>query len=592
MKKTLITVLVVVALVLALAVAGACGFLWYRNNHVFVDGDAYAIDTKQLDLRGQEISFAYYEQLKAALPGCEILWDVPFQNGKLSSDTREVSIQTLTQEDISLLMEYLPEVKTVKAMDCTEYAMLELLKAQLPQAQVEYAVSLGSTVYDPEVTELVLENGDYDYEVLLENLLYLPHVETIQLKMPELTLEQVDAIREAYPRIAVSCTVELLGQEYDVQTTELDLSAMTSGDVEDFIGKLPMLPNLSYVQLMDANGESRLEKTDVKRLQEAAPGVVFNYLFDFYGLTLSTAEEEVVVKNKKIGAEGEEEIRQTLDILNNCSRFVLDFCQVPYETLAQIREDYRDRTKVVWRVEFGEGTCLTDVEVIRCTYDLVDDNCANLIYCEDVRFMDIGHNEWLDAVPFVAGMPKLEGIIVSGAPIKDLTPFQNCTRLKFLEVAFCEYITDLTPLAGCTSLEMLNISNTHALDLSPLDQLPLKQMCARTNPSGVSRIPAEEQARFLEQHPDCWTSFSGKQPYGVGWRYDEDEITPLPYYAMLRCVFKYDESVIPNNVGWYVSEEAEAMIAALAPAGESVPEAEESVPEETLSETVEVTEAE
>ena len=43
MKKTLVTVLVVIALVLALGIAGAVGFVWYRNNHVFVEGDAYEI---------------------------------------------------------------------------------------------------------------------------------------------------------------------------------------------------------------------------------------------------------------------------------------------------------------------------------------------------------------------------------------------------------------------------------------------------------------------------------------------------------------------------------------------------------------------
>ena len=36
MHKKLITVLVIVALVLVLLIAGAVGFLWYRDNHVFV----------------------------------------------------------------------------------------------------------------------------------------------------------------------------------------------------------------------------------------------------------------------------------------------------------------------------------------------------------------------------------------------------------------------------------------------------------------------------------------------------------------------------------------------------------------------------
>ena len=587
MKKTLVTILVVVLLVAALGVAGVFGFNWYRDNHVFVDGDAYPIDSQGLDLTGEDISIAYYEELQKKLPNCPILWAVPFQDGRITNNSDSVSVATLSVEDVEVLVKYLPNLKKVDASQCSDYGVLETLKAQLPYVEVVYTVDLGGKAVEPDASELVLEVGDYALETLTENLLYLPNVKTIQLKTPEITLEQVDALREVYPEIAITCTVEILGQEFDAETTELDLSAMSSDDVADFVEKLPMLPNLTYVDLMGGSEESRLTKTDVKALQDAAPQVVFNYFFDFYGVTISTADEQVHIKNTKIGDEGEETIRQTLDIMTNCSRFVLENCRISYDLLAKIRDDYRDQTKLVWRVEFGGGSALTDVEVIRCTYDLVDDNCANLIYCEDVRFMDIGHNEWLDAIPFVAGMPNLEGIIVSGAPIKDLTPFKNCKNLRFLEIAFCEYIEDLSPLSNCTSLQLLNISNTHALDLTPLDDLPLTHMCARTNPSGKSRVSADEQARFIAQHPDCWTSFEGAQPYGVGWRYDEDEITPLPYYALLRCVFKLDESIIPNNVGWYLSEEAKDMIAALEPAVEVT---EETVPVETVAETVETTE--
>lgn len=588
MKKTLVTILVVVLLVAALGVAGVLGFNWYRDNHVFVDGDAYAIDSASLDLTGEDISIAYYEELRAQLPNCGITWMVPFHGGKYVNTTESLTVSSLTLEDVELLATYFPNLKTLDASQCGDYDVLAVAEATLPECEVTYSVDLGGYTIDHNAASLEIGfTEENDFETLLENLTYLPNLQTLTLQDPELSVEQIGQLKAAYEKVEVRCIVKLLGQEYDVETTELDLSAMTSGDVETFLQKLPLLPNLTYVDLMGANTESRLTKTDVKALQDAAPGVVFNYTFDFYGETLSTADETVHIKNKKIGDEGEEEIRQTLDIMTNCSRFVLEYCQVSYDILAQIRDDYRDQTNVVWRVEFGGGSCYTDVEVIRCTYDLVDDNCANLIYCEDVRFMDIGHNEWLDAVPFVAGMPNLEGIIVSGAPIKDLTPFENCTKLKFLELGFCEYITDLTPLTNCTSLEMLNISNTHALDLSPLDDLPLTHLCARTNPSGVSRISQEEQARFTAQHPDCWATFSGAQPYGVGWRYDEDEITPLPYYALLRQVFKYDESVIPNNVGWYLSDEVKATIAALEPAVEVT---EETVPEETVAETVEVTE--
>ncbi len=559
MKKTLITVLVVIALVLALVVSGAVGYLWYRNNHVFVEGTPYPVDAQDLDLRQEDISFAHYNELKSLLPECTVLWNVPFQGGKVSNDSASLTISSLTLEDVEILVKYFPALETVDASACPDYAMLELLKVQLPYARVNYQVSLGEASFAPDTTELVLNVGEYDLETLQENLLYLPNVKTINLKTPELTAEQVEGLRAAYPEIAIACTVEILGREYDTETTELDLSNMTSADVAEVTAKLPLLPGLAHVDLTGENEVSSLSKEDAKLLMQTAPGVVFDYRFDFYGLTLSTAEEEVHVKNKKIGDEGEEEIRLALDLMKNCKRFVLEYCQVSNEVLAKIREDYREQTKVVWRVSFGKGTTLTDAQIIRAVYDLVDDNCYNLVYCEDARFMDLGHNEWLDACDFIAGMPNLEGVILSGSPIKSLEPFRNCKKLKFLEVAFCEYLTDASPLAECTSLEMINISNTHIVDLSPLDALPLTTLVARMwTTAGVnSRVPVEEQERFRAAQPDCASYFSDKKnPYGPGWRYTEDGKDYLEYYAMLRSIFRYElDPKIPNHVGWYLENE-------------------------------------
>lgn len=551
MKKVLI-VLLVLLLVFVAAVAGGYWYADYRSSHIFVEDAVYPIDATSLDLRGQEISFDHYNEVHNLLPNCDILWDVPFQDGKVASDTKSLTVSQLTQADGEVLVNYLPALATLDATGCQDYALLVDLQEQLPNCQVIYTVSLGVESFPLDTTELTLEPGAYDLDTLTQNLQYLPQVTTVTFRTPDFGREEVAALEEVYADIAFHCTVELLGQEYDTETTQLDLSAMTSGDVAQAAEKLALLPNLAAVELMDAQGESSLTLEDVKTLTQAAPEAAFHFLFDFYGVSLSTDDTEVVLTNKSIGDDGEEEVRSVLDLLTNCERFVLDNCKLSNEVLAQLREDYRDRTKIVWRVYFGGGSCLTDVDVIRCTYDLVDDNSHDLVYCEDVRFIDFGHNEYLDGCDFVSGMTNLEYVILSGSPIKDLTPFANCKKLKFLEIAFCEYITDLTPLASCESLEMLNISNTHAVDLSPLDELDLTFLCARTYPSGVCRVPQEEQERFLQQHPDCWTSFTGAQPYGVGWRYDEDEITPLPQYELIQQAFGYPNAV--NNAGWYFDE--------------------------------------
>ena len=132
MNKKLITVLVVIVVVLTLLIAGAVGFLWYRDNHVFVEGKAYPIHSEELDLREEEISFDHYDQLHAQLPGCRVLWNVPFQNGTYSNDSQKLTVTSLTETDINIMAAYFPELKEVDASGCSDYDMLERLCQRLP----------------------------------------------------------------------------------------------------------------------------------------------------------------------------------------------------------------------------------------------------------------------------------------------------------------------------------------------------------------------------------------------------------------------------------------------------------------------------
>lgn len=553
MSKKVVVVLAVIALVLALVVAGAVGFLWYRNTHVFVEGKAYSNQEQSMDLREEPISMEHYDQLQALLPQCTILWNVPFQNSTFSSDIAEVTITALSEQDIAVLAAYFPNLRKVDASQCGDYAMLEKLRQRLPDLEVTYTVNVGGKSFAPDSSELTLKPGDYDLNTLTGNLRYLPQVTAVTLKTTDLTLEQIEQLRGDFPGITFAYTVELLGQEYGEDTSELDLSAMTSEQAAQVGQKLPMLTALEKLTLTDAQGSSQLSKEDVKALQQAVPGVSIDYSFDFFGTRLSTAEEEVHIKNVKIGDEGEAEVRAALDLLPNCKRFVLENCQISNEVMAKLRDDYRDRTKVVWRVNFGKGSSLTDAQILRAVYDLVDTNCANLTYLEDVRFMDIGHNEFLRESSFIAGMKSLEYVIISGSMISDLKPFANCKNLKVLEAAFCEYIYSAEGLEQCENLERLNISYTHITDLSPLDNLNLVNLCAMY--ASKSRVPVEEQERFQTLKPDCKMSFVGSQPYGSAWRYDDDN-KPLEWYATISKVFRYEiYPATPNHVGWYLKDE-------------------------------------
>ena len=131
-----IVLAVVLVLVVALAVGSFLAYRsWYKKNHIFVEDAVYPIDTAYLDLRGTGISPAHYEEVRKQLPNCEIDWEVPFQGKFYSEDTTELTVTSLTDEDVALL-DYLPELKTVHAEGCTDYEQLMALQERRPDCKV------------------------------------------------------------------------------------------------------------------------------------------------------------------------------------------------------------------------------------------------------------------------------------------------------------------------------------------------------------------------------------------------------------------------------------------------------------------------
>lgn len=542
MKKLLIAVTV-----LAVIAAGLLGFVIYNFSHIYIEDAVYAKGADELDLRGTGISVQHYEAAHAQLPDCHILWDVPFQGGEVSSNVKELDAKGFTSADLQLIP-YFTDLERINVQDCRDYGLLEGLQRMLPDCRVNYFVDVGGTEVDRYETGVTLETGTYEYETLMTNLKHLPDMKAVSFRHTELDAEKFDSLCGAYPDILFGYTIDLLGKELDAETTSVDLTSMTSADVEDVAKKLPMLASLETIQLADGTAEGGLTLEEVKKLKDAAPHIKIKYTFELYGETITTDDEEMLFRNKRkyINNDTLYQVRQALDIMNNCTRLVLDNTAASDSEVAQLREDYRGKTNVVWRVYFADyGSSLTDVEVLRVVYDLGDDNCKSLKYLENVKYMDLGHNEYLDYCDFVSSMTELEVAIISGAPIKSLEPFANCKKLKFLEMANCSYIPDLEPLRNCTELEMLNISFTSITDLSPIDELPITHLTAVRN-----QLPEEEEARYTEAHPDCWIVMAGDQPYGQGWRYDKDNQTKLPWYAKLAEAFRYPDPY--NKTGWYL----------------------------------------
>ena len=437
-------------------------------------------------------------------------------------------------------LDHYPSLKSVDLSGSTCYDTILNYIARHPEVDVTYTVSFGGTasIANKESTAS-LARGSFDAAQLLENLQYLPKLTSLTLTDVDLTGDQVAQLRERYPELQLHYTVELLGSSYDSGTTDLDLSAMSAAQVEEALPRLGLLTSLETVKL-----SSSLSFSDVEKLQKANPAAVFDYSFTLFGKTVSTADSEIVFKNQKIGNDGEAELRKALPILGSCSRVLLDNCGFDNEVLAKVREDFRDVTKVVWRVYFGTNgryNTTTDDDTIRAVYNVTDDTCGPMKYLEDVKYMDLGHNEYLTDLSFTAYMPELEVLIASGCAVKDLSGIENCKKLTWLELASCGKLKDITPLAGCEGLKYLNLSFTGVSNYAPLDGLPLERFVCLS-----PKASTNEQNTFLSIHPKgtCITVFYGySNPYGYGWRYDDNGKTMFWYYKdVIREVFNYDQA--------------------------------------------------
>ena len=245
-KKILIALAVALALCLA-AVAG--GFFWYRYTHLKVDGIIYEKNLEVLDLRGADISPEHYDRLRSRMPGTEIRWDVPFQDGRLPNDTRAITLTSLTHEDLERL-EYLPLVTEVEAKDCEEYALLEELKARRPDYRVHYDVTLGEGSYPLDTEALTFTGAQVTAQELNRNLAWLPMVKSIHFDRPDpaaMPAAEIFALQESRPELTVTWNQDIYGQSPDIHVTELDISDTAPAslrEVEDLAAYFPDLEKL------------------------------------------------------------------------------------------------------------------------------------------------------------------------------------------------------------------------------------------------------------------------------------------------------------------------------------------------------------
>ena len=337
----------------------------------------------------------------------------------------------------------------------------------------------------------------------------------------------------------------IMGKSYPLNIESIDLRGLNDTLVDETAVQLKRLTKLKTVTLGSWE-ESPVTWGKMNELHTACPQAAIDYESSIYGKTFNLSDEEMDLKYVSIKDEGRL-LKLITACMTNLTFLDMDTAGVSDEKMAELR-DSLPNTEVVWRVWFGDAYSVrTDVERILASQPshggMLDRyNSEALKYCTDVKYLDVGHNDALDDISFVAYMPKLEVAILAMDNWSDATPLASCTELEYLEMQ-TTLCTDLSPLSGLKNLRHLDIAYIVDLeDISPLYSLTeLERLWVGSN----NRVPKEQIEQMRAAAPNCEVNDTVyDDPTGGRWRYvdynDKAYIFILhPRYEKLREQFGY-----------------------------------------------------
>ena len=241
-KKGLIIALSAVVLLMAVVVGI---FAVTAIRYHIVDAKLYAKDLTTLDLRGQEIRVNHYRKLAEKMPDCDIRWDIPFQDGILADDAREITVTSLTAKDVERL-DYAENLQTVYAEECRDYDALTQLRHRRPELDVRYNIAFSAGTFSWNLDTLLLNRVTEDDVQLLQ---YLPNLKTVALETGIYDRNAVQTLREAVANAGQKFGVVIGGKIVQDTETVLEISDIT----EEELALLDYLPAVKQLKLENPN---------------------------------------------------------------------------------------------------------------------------------------------------------------------------------------------------------------------------------------------------------------------------------------------------------------------------------------------------
>lgn len=484
---------------------------------------------------------------------------ISFTNGSFKTDVTEMTL--VLEEGETELLKNFTILKKADFSGSRNYSEIADWAAKNPGVDVAYTVVLPNGLTVPHDTA-TLDFSGIDSATLIasvEFMKHLPDVSSINLgqaadENSALTAEALGAISAACPEAEISYSFYLHGQALTLDAESVDLTGISSEEVDTAATILSCLKNIKTVEL-GSSDSSKITWEEIGKLSAACPEAELFYKFKLYDQDVNFQTESMDFSYKKIEDKGEA-LRAALPYMKKCSFVNMDSCGISNEVMGSLQEQFPD-TQIVWRVWFGTAYSVrTDVVKILASKPskggvLGDEINDVLKYCTKVKYLDLGHNENISDISFVSHMPELEVLVIAMNPMADISPLANCPKLEYAELNSTK-VSDLSPLANAKNLRHLNLGNCpNVSDISPLYGLTELERLWLGN---IDPVPAEQVEEMKKHAPNCVIDTTTTDPTQGGWRfadlndagwytwakYGYFTFENHPRYELLRQQFEYD----------------------------------------------------
>ena len=395
-------------------------------------------------------------------------------------------------------------------------ANYEALKTQLPESEILWDVPFQGQRLPQDTKELTIAALT---EADLAALDYFPELTTIHAR----ACTDYPLMMELRNRWQVDYQVTLNGISYPWDTAALEFTDADGAELLEMLQYLPELKTIHFLQ-------PQLAAEELLALRERYPQISITWEKDVLGVTYPDDVKEFDFSGTPLN--GVEDMEALMAYFPALEKLILCHCGIDNETMAAFRDRVREQYKVVWSVKIGFLDIRTDETTfmpIKQNLAAQNDHLKDLVYCEDMICVDLGHMGVRD-IDWIYGMPKLQFLILADTGVSDITPIGTLKELIYLELFKSPGITDYTPITGCTSLQDVNVAYTNG-DAAVFAQMPwLKNLWVN-----CTNITPQARQLLIEALTDTHIEFDAGWHMGNGWRdldnyYIMRDLLEMPYY--------------------------------------------------------------